>query len=317
MNFWQGKKVRLRSIEPSDAATFLHWNLDSERAQNLDFTWPPLSLAAVTSWAGEQSLHKLENDTFHWVIENIAGIAVGSISTHDCNRRAGTFSYGIDIAMEHRQQGYASEAITLVLKYYFEELRYQKVTVPVHSNNPASIQLHETLGFQQEGVLRRMGYSQGQHFDDLWYGMTAEEFQKIMRETRDETGLEEPQASQLSTDETTQIVIRFNEALNAHDVDAMMRCLTADTVFENTDPPPDGRRYQGQYEVRTFWEDFFSSSQGQKIEIEEIFAAGNRCVMRWVYSWVESDGSHRHVRGIDLYTLVDGLVREKLSYVKG
>jgi len=37
MNFWQGKKVRLRAIEPSDAETFIRWNLDSERARHLDF----------------------------------------------------------------------------------------------------------------------------------------------------------------------------------------------------------------------------------------------------------------------------------------
>jgi len=38
----------------------------------------------------------------------------------------------------------------LILKYYFEELRYQKVTVPVHANNPASIRLHEKLGFKKK-----------------------------------------------------------------------------------------------------------------------------------------------------------------------
>ena len=176
MNYWQGKRVRLRGIEPSDAEHFIRWNLDSERARHLDFVWPPTSNASVQAWVEAQSRQKLEHDSFHWVIENHDGDPVGSISTHDCTPRYGTFSYGIDVAPEHQRQGYAREAIRLVLRYYFEELRYQKVTVPVHSDNEASIRLHEGLGFQREGTHRRMFYTQGHFVDVIWFGMTAEEF---------------------------------------------------------------------------------------------------------------------------------------------
>jgi len=176
MNYWQGKLIRLRNIEPTDAEHFIRWNLNSERARHLDFVWPPTSAASIHAWVTEQAKQKLENDTFHWIIETHDGEPVGSISTHDCNSRYGTFSYGIDIAPEHQRQGFAREAIQLVLGYYFEELRYQKVTVPVHSNNEPSIRLHERLGFQREGTHRRMFYTQGQFVDVLWFGMTIEEF---------------------------------------------------------------------------------------------------------------------------------------------
>jgi RimJ/RimL family protein N-acetyltransferase len=117
-NFWQGEKIRLRGIEPSDAETFFKWNMDSERAR------------------------------------------------------------AIDIAPEHRRKGYASEVILLVLKYYFEELRYQKVTVSIHSYNEASLKLHKHLGFIEEGRLRRMVYTRGQYFDTIWVGMRVEEFRE-------------------------------------------------------------------------------------------------------------------------------------------
>jgi RimJ/RimL family protein N-acetyltransferase len=176
MNYWQSERVRLRAIEPEDAVHFLHWNEESERGRLLDFLWPPSSAHAVGRWAEEQSRQGFEGETFHWVIENRDGEAVGSISTHDCNPRNGTFSYGVDIAPEHRGQGYAGEAIRLVLAYYFNELRYQKVTVPIHGDNPHSIRLHQRLGFQEEGRLRRMIYTQGGFVDLLWYGLTKEEF---------------------------------------------------------------------------------------------------------------------------------------------
>lgn len=118
-----------------------------------------------------------------------------------------------------------------------------------------------------------------------------------------------------------QLVRRFNEALNEADVDGMMDCMTADCIFENTDPPPDGERFEGQAAVRAFWEAFFRSSSQAQIIIEEIFALGTaqegRCVMLWRYQWIDPQRQPGHIRGVDIYRLRDGLIAEKLSYVKG
>jgi uncharacterized protein (TIGR02246 family) len=113
------------------------------------------------------------------------------------------------------------------------------------------------------------------------------------------------------------VVRRFNDALNARDVEGMMRLMTPDCVFENTEPPPDGARYQGQAAVRAFWEGFFQGAAQAAIEIEELFASGERCVMRWTYRWIDLSGQSGHIRGVDIYRLERGLIAEKLSYVKG
>lgn len=176
MNYWQAETIRLRGVEPEDARHFFRWNQDSERARQLDFVWPPISLSSVESWAMEQSAQKFKDHAFHWVIETLDGQPVGSISTHDCNLRNGTFSYGVDVAEEHRGNGYAAEAIRLILRYYFEELRYHKVNVGVHSYNEASLRLHERLGFVREGALREAVYTRGRRYDMILFGMTADEF---------------------------------------------------------------------------------------------------------------------------------------------
>jgi RimJ/RimL family protein N-acetyltransferase len=187
MNFWHGKSVKLRGVEPSDAEIFFQWNQNSERARRLDFVWPPTSRAAVETWVEEQSQKKLEKDAFIWVIEDMDGVAVGSISTHHCDLRNRTFSYAVDIAPENQRRGYASEAILLVLKYYFEESNYQKVAVPVHSYNRESMRLHKKLGFKKEGTLRRMVFSGGEYADLIWYGMTREEFQRSVPASRSDS----------------------------------------------------------------------------------------------------------------------------------
>lgn len=109
-----------------------------------------------------------------------------------------------------------------------------------------------------------------------------------------------------------RLVLKFNEAFNRHDVSGMMQLMSEDCVFENTDPAPDGTVYSGKEAVTRFWQDFFRESPQAHIDIEEIFGFGNRCIMRWKYSWGEG-----HVRGVDVFKLKDGLIAEKLSYVKG
>jgi ketosteroid isomerase-like protein len=106
-------------------------------------------------------------------------------------------------------------------------------------------------------------------------------------------------------------VARFNAAFDAKDVDAVMAAMTPDCVFEDTSPP-DGARHSGAAAVRAAWEKFFSSSPDGVFTNEEVFAAGDRVVSRWRYDW-----GGGHVRGVDVFTVRDGLVTEKLAYVKG
>ncbi len=114
-----------------------------------------------------------------------------------------------------------------------------------------------------------------------------------------------------------RVVLAFNEAFNNHDVPSMMELMSDDCLFENSAPAPDGAVYSGKGEVTQFWEEFFRRSPQAHIEIEEIFSAGNRCIMRWRYDWVDTLGEKGHVRGVDLYQVKDGAISEKLSYVKG
>jgi limonene-1,2-epoxide hydrolase len=114
-----------------------------------------------------------------------------------------------------------------------------------------------------------------------------------------------------------RVVLAFNEAFNRHDVAGMMQLMSDDCVFENTNPAPDGTVYSGKEAVTQFWQDFLRESPQAHIEIEDIFGLDKRCVMRWRYDWVDATGQKGHVRGADIFKVMDGLICEKLSYVKG
>lgn len=177
-NTFKGSLVRLRAVEPEDWAFFYALDdLTTDFGRFTDEIWYPSSKERAQAWAKTQASAPIESDCFRFQIEAVAtGDLVGTLNTHTTDRRVGTFRYGIAIAPAHQRKGYAAEAIRLVLRFFFEEKRYQKVNVEIYSFNTASIQLHERLGFILEGRLRRTVYTAGQFHDALVYGMTSDEF---------------------------------------------------------------------------------------------------------------------------------------------
>jgi ketosteroid isomerase-like protein len=108
-----------------------------------------------------------------------------------------------------------------------------------------------------------------------------------------------------------EVVAAFGAAWADHDLDAALRLVTDDCVFDATGPAPDGVRHVGPEAIRIAWQAIFDDVTS-RFEAEETFAADDRVIQRWRYSW---DGGH--IRGVDLFQVRDGKVAEKLSYVKG
>jgi ketosteroid isomerase-like protein len=115
---------------------------------------------------------------------------------------------------------------------------------------------------------------------------------------------------------TRTVVARFNEAFNGHQAEALASLLTDDTVFEDTSPPPDGRRIEGKLAVVAFWREWFVRNPDARFEAEEILVSGNRAVVRWTYRKTR-DGRPWRLRGVDIFLVREGKVAEKLAYVKG
>lgn len=180
-NFWQGENIRLRAVSNEDAGTYFKWSYDydDESDRCCDEIHFPSTYEAMVKRVEQTADRRPDNDEFMWIIENKDGAAVGNINTFGCNKRVGTFKYGIGIVRDYWGKGYAKEAIRIVLRYYFRELRYQKVTIYIYSFNERSRKLHESLGFKREGQIRRMIYTNGNYYDEIIYGMTCEEFESI------------------------------------------------------------------------------------------------------------------------------------------
>ena len=175
-NIWTGKLVRLRAVEPGDWEFFHSLDLDSDAARSAYEVPFPRSVEGSKKWAADTAMAAPNQDRYRWVIETLEGTPVGTIDTHSVHPEDGRFQYGISISGDQRQRGYASEAITILLRFMFTERRYQKANATVYAFNQRSKRLHEKLGFVLEGRLRRVHYAGGEYHDVFLFGMTREEF---------------------------------------------------------------------------------------------------------------------------------------------
>jgi RimJ/RimL family protein N-acetyltransferase len=172
---FEGKKVRLRGISAEDWPHFANWDLDSDAGRYGWMVWPPQGEEAQKQWAKEESTKKPTDGSMRLIIETLDAVPVGSISVRPDQRRF-SFEYGISLGREHWGNGFGEEAVELVCRYMFGELRLHKVQGWVYAFNKRSISLHQKFGMVLEGTIREGQFTDGRFWDVLIFGMTAEEF---------------------------------------------------------------------------------------------------------------------------------------------
>ncbi|MEG0230178.1 MAG: GNAT family protein [Oscillospiraceae bacterium] len=173
-NIWQSKSIKLRSVEESDCDGYFS-QPQGVLSQKLydELTFPENSDDIKKRVKGYL---ELKDDNKCFIIEDKKGNMVGHIHTYECNKRNGTFFYGVEIKEEFWRNGYGTEAIKILLNFYFNYLRYNKVVSMVYGFNGPSLFLHNKLGFKREGQLCEMIYSDGKYHDLIYFGLTKKDF---------------------------------------------------------------------------------------------------------------------------------------------
>jgi len=114
--------------------------------------------------------------------------------------------------------------------------------------------------------------------------------------------------------ETAEIMRQFNDAFQHHNPAALTELVAEDCIIENTVPAPNGARYVGREACIKLWQGI-AVELGTHFDLEEVFVAGDRAIIRWRYWWGE--GESNSVRGVNLMRVHDGLIVEAMGYVKG
>lgn len=100
---------------------------------------------------------------------------IGSVSVKEWGR---TPTIGYWLVPEVHGNGYGTEAVELTLDYVFRVYEAPTVKAKAFDFNSASRALLESLGFTQEGRLRKDSFIDGEYRDSIVYGLLREEWQQ-------------------------------------------------------------------------------------------------------------------------------------------
>lgn len=115
----------------------------------------------------------------------------------------------------------------------------------------------------------------------------------------------------MGTNETAEVVRRFNRAFEEHDPAMLDDLIAPNCVMETIQPAPDGTRYEGYDANRAFWQ-ALATDRVTRFAVEDTVAAGDRATVRWRFHFGDGDS----VRGVSLMRVRNGRIVEALAYAK-
>ena len=117
--------------------------------------------------------------------------------------------------------------------------------------------------------------------------------------------------------DAAQLLDRFADAWNRHDLDALMSMMTDDCVFEaSAGSQVNGQRHEGRAAVRAAFAAVFEAFPDAHWASARHVISGNRGVSEWTFTGTLRDGTRVEVNGCDLFTFRDGKIAVKNSYRK-
>ena len=119
-----------------------------------------------------------------------------------------------------------------------------------------------------------------------------------------------------TTDSTREVVTRFEGNFNARDVALLLADMTEDAVFEHVGPADKVMgRFEGHDAIGAVFGSLEEHFPGFDLQVVDIIAEGDRCACQWTIDWDLPDGSKGHGAGTDVFTMRDGKICEKRTYL--
>ena len=114
--------------------------------------------------------------------------------------------------------------------------------------------------------------------------------------------------------ELEELVLRFTDAFNRDDLDAVMAFFADDATYDEFN----GRQSRGRAAIRDAFVPQFRGDYGRiRFHTEDLFVdpIAGRALIRWRCT-LERDGVTRGWRGLDVLHVQDGRITEKHTYAK-
>jgi ketosteroid isomerase-like protein len=111
-----------------------------------------------------------------------------------------------------------------------------------------------------------------------------------------------------------ELVDRLCAATNAHELEGMVGCFTAD--YRNETPVHPARGFVGREQVRRNWQQIFAFVPDVAARVVASAVDGTTIWTEWEHTGTRSDGSPHVMRGVVIFGVRDGLLAWARFYLE-
>jgi RimJ/RimL family protein N-acetyltransferase len=172
----QGKLVRLRAYEKSDADALFRWFSDEDVTRWLG---PP----NFPSRAHQERFIELAStpgdDAKYFAIETLDGKLIGDCGLRFIDWKSRKAEFFITIGEKpFWGKGFGSDALRIVIRLAFDKMNLNRLWLSVLVDNPRAVRCYEKCGFVREGLLRQESYVDGKYRDVLMMALLREDYDR-------------------------------------------------------------------------------------------------------------------------------------------
>ncbi|WP_430438128.1 GNAT family N-acetyltransferase [Polaribacter uvawellassae] len=169
-----GQKINLRALEPEDLQFLFDTENDASFWEISD-TQTPFSKFLLKKYLENAHLDIFEAKQLRLIIEEKAtNKPVGIIDLFDFNPQHKRAGIGILIHTKYQKNGFASEALKLLINYCFTHLQLHQLYANITSDNTKSITLFKKHNFVKVGVKKDWIFSNSTFKDEILYQIINE-----------------------------------------------------------------------------------------------------------------------------------------------
>ena len=164
----------LRDVEFGDYEQFLEWECDPEMTRYFSYDKGRTYEDVVT----EAFAFKYDDSVIDLTItDKSTGCALGRVIISRIDRHHRSLDITkIYVGGDNRDRGIGGETLKALIKYSFEELNMERVTLDYYTANVRAAELYRRLGFRDEGRARHACIKDGEFFDLNIMSILREEY---------------------------------------------------------------------------------------------------------------------------------------------
>lgn len=155
----------------------LYEMLSNPKVAEFDYFYPVETIDAVDDFIKRYEKQRLELDEITWgICLKGTNELIGTCCLGNFDERAKRSEIGYALKEKSWNQGFATEAIKVVLDYGFHQIKLNRIEATITPGNDASVRVLEKLNFTKEGWVRERDWIKNQLVDGIIMGLLAREY---------------------------------------------------------------------------------------------------------------------------------------------